>query len=100
MERLYYAFSTPYSGLKMTGKISYGLCVEWSLVSFPSEHYLGQEWLVRTEGSYLPGVYEEVVRIERAHTLTPHKALHIRANDTYTDQFGKKRFVKLSTVVV
>ena len=80
--------------------MSYGLCVEWFLVSFPREHYLGQEWLVRTEGSYLPGVYEEVVRIERAHTLTPHKALHIRANDTYTDQFGKKRYEKLCSVVV
>jgi major vault protein len=55
------------------------------------EHYLGQEWLVRTEGSYLPGVYEQVVRTERALTLTLNKALHIRAEDSYTDQFGKKR---------
>lgn len=58
-----------------------------------SDRYLGQEWLVRTEGSFLPGVFEEVVCTEYARTLTPKNALHVKATDNYTDQFGKKRWV-------
>ena len=57
-----------------------------------SDRYLGQEWLVRTEGSFLPGVFEEVVCTEYARTLTPKNALHVKATDNYTDQFGKKRW--------
>ena len=38
------------------------------------DRYLGQEWLVRTEGSFLPGVFEEVVCTEYARTLTPKNA--------------------------
>ena len=48
---------------------------------------------MRTEGSYLPGVFEEVVCTEYARTLTPKNALHVKASDNYTDQFGKKRCV-------
>ena len=55
------------------------------------DHYVDQEWLVRSVGSYLPGVYEEVVRIESAHMLTPKKALHVKASETFKDQFGKNR---------
>ena len=29
-------------------------------VSLFSERYTGEEWLIREEGGYLPGVYEEV----------------------------------------
>ena len=48
---------------------------------------------MRTEGSFLPGVFEEVVCTEYARTLTPKNALHVKATDNYTDQFGKKRWV-------
>ena len=54
---------------------------------------------MRTEGSFLPGVFEEVVCTEYARTLTPKNALHVKATDNYTDQFGKKRCV-LSLVCV
>jgi len=50
-----------------------------------------EEWLIRDLGAYLPGVYEEVVGIEHAHTLTDEKALHMRAKETCVDALGKKR---------
>ena len=33
----------------------------------------------------------QVVEEVEAYTLTPKDALHIKANDNYTDQFGKTR---------
>lgn len=33
----------------------------------------------------------QVVEEVEAYTLTPKDALHIQANDNYTDQFGKTR---------
>ncbi|KAJ7385524.1 hypothetical protein OS493_015096 [Desmophyllum pertusum] len=50
-----------------------------------------EEWLIRDLGAYLPGVYEEVVGIEKAHTLTETTALQMRAKQTCTDALGKKR---------
>jgi len=50
-----------------------------------------EEWLVREEGSYLPGVFEEVVQVVQAVILTEKKALHLRANRTFTDVYGKDR---------
>lgn len=75
---------------------------------------IGEEWLVREVGAYLPGVFEEVhphqhphvhhyhlviqiVNMEKAVTLTPKVALHIRAINTYTDQFGRKRYIHTHT---
>ena len=80
------------------------------------ERATGEEWMIREIGAYLPGVFEEVswvtrllahsqphslsllftvqvVSMEEAVTLTPKVALHIRALDSYTDQFGRKRYV-------
>lgn len=51
----------------------------------------GEEWLVREEGAYLPGVDEEVVGIINAYVLTEKKALHLRAKRTFTDVFGRQR---------
>lgn len=51
----------------------------------------GEEWLVREEGAYLPGVDEEVVGIINAYVLTERKALHLRAKRTFTDVFGRQR---------
>ncbi|QIZ73127.1 colicin uptake protein [Oxynema aestuarii] len=51
----------------------------------------GEEWLVREEGAYLPGVDEEIVGIIKAFILTDRKALHLKAKRTFTDIFNRQR---------
>ncbi len=51
----------------------------------------GEEWLVREEGAYLPGVDEEVQDIIDAYILTEQKALHLKAKRTFNDIFGRQR---------
>jgi major vault protein len=51
----------------------------------------GEEWLVKTTGAYLPGVDEEVTETLNAVVLTDKKALHLKANRTFVDVFGKTR---------
>ncbi len=51
----------------------------------------GEEWLVREEGAYLPGVDEEIVTVLETYVLTEKKALQLQALRTFTDVFGKKR---------
>jgi major vault protein len=51
----------------------------------------GEEWLVREEGAYLPGVDEEVLMVIDAYVLTEKTALHLRAQRTFVDIFGKQR---------
>ncbi len=51
----------------------------------------GEEWLVREEGAYLPGVDEEAIGIIKAYVLTEKKALHLRAKRTFTDSFSRQR---------
>ncbi|AFZ17453.1 colicin transporter [Allocoleopsis franciscana] len=51
----------------------------------------GEEWLVREEGAYLPGVDEEIVGIINAYVLTERKALHLRAKRTFQDIFSRQR---------
>lgn len=51
----------------------------------------GEEWLVKEQGAYLPGVYEQVVSLTRASVITEKKAFHLRATHTFTDQYGKLR---------
>jgi major vault protein len=51
----------------------------------------GEEWLERKVGAYLPSVNEEVLGVIRATILTDRKALHLRANCSFTDVFGKQR---------
>ena len=55
------------------------------------ERKAGEEWLLRHSGAYLPGVEEEIVQTVNARVLTPQKALHLRANRTFVDVFGKNR---------
>eukprot|EP00092_Neocalanus_flemingeri_P005149 GFUD01005538.1.p1 GENE.GFUD01005538.1~~GFUD01005538.1.p1 ORF type:complete len:863 (-),score=254.03 GFUD01005538.1:183-2771(-) len=50
----------------------------------------GEEWMVKRNGAYLPGVYEEVVERSRAYVLTEKAAVHIRAKQTFTNHAGKK----------
>ncbi|MBN2004440.1 MAG: colicin uptake protein [Anaerolineae bacterium] len=51
----------------------------------------GEEWLVREEGAYLPGVYEEVVHLLDAYVLTDRKALRLMAKRTFSDVFNVER---------
>lgn len=51
----------------------------------------GEEWIVRKNGAYLPGVYEEVVETLTAHFLTDKVAVHVVADQTFTDSNGKLR---------
>ncbi len=51
----------------------------------------GEEWLLREEGAYLPGIDEEFIRIINAYVLTERKALHLRAKRTFTDVLNRQR---------
>lgn len=51
----------------------------------------GEEWIVKKNGAYLPGAYEEVVSIVDAYVLTEKKALHLRATRSHVDEYNKKR---------
>lgn len=51
----------------------------------------GEEWLVKKVGSYLPGVYEEVVEVVPAYILKPDQGLHLKAIHNCTDALNKPR---------
>eukprot|EP00112_Aurelia_sp_Birch-Aquarium-sp1_P016580 Seg3777.2 transcript_id=Seg3777.2/GoldUCD/mRNA.D3Y31 product="Major vault protein" protein_id=Seg3777.2/GoldUCD/D3Y31 len=51
----------------------------------------GEEWLVKDPGSYLVGVYEEFIGVEKGYTLHETVALHMTAEINCTDALGKKR---------
>ena len=51
----------------------------------------GEEWMHRGCGSYLPAVHEQVVQVVDGITLTPNKALHVRAEVNLVDGTGRKR---------
>ena len=51
----------------------------------------GEEWMVRSVGAYLPGVFERIVNVVKAAVLTDSKAIHLRATKSFTDQFGNER---------
>ena len=49
----------------------------------------GEEWLVRTIGTYMPGPYEEIVQQMKATVLTDTKAVHVEALENSTDITGQ-----------
>lgn len=51
----------------------------------------GEEYLVRTVGSYLPILDEQVIGKVTATVLTPKVALLVQAKLTFVDQFGVQR---------
>ena len=51
----------------------------------------GEEWLVRKPGSYLPGVFEEVIELQRPFILNDSRALHLRASQNFKDVYNKER---------
>jgi len=60
-------------------------CVDYS----NTNRKAGEEWLVKIEGAYLPGVNEKVIGTIDAITLTDRIALHLTAVKSFKDQFGK-----------
>lgn len=50
----------------------------------------GEEWLIREEGSYLPGVAEQFIEMRNPYFLTEQQALHLKARNTFTDIYGQK----------
>ncbi|KAG5511372.1 hypothetical protein JKF63_07335 [Porcisia hertigi] len=51
----------------------------------------GEKWLVRTLGSYLPSVEETVLSLVQGTMLSEFKALHLRAEQCFTDVYGRAR---------
>jgi len=51
----------------------------------------GESWLITKLGSYIPDVYEEVIKSINARVLTEKTALHLTALRTFTDVYGKER---------
>jgi major vault protein len=51
----------------------------------------GEEWIVREEGAYIPGVFEEIAQTVSAVILTEKKALHLRASRTFVDVYHTER---------
>jgi len=51
----------------------------------------GERWLVRSQGSFLPGPYEEVEGHVDAIVLTDRQALHLEAQRDFTDVYGVAR---------
>jgi len=51
----------------------------------------GEEWLVTTEGAYLPNIDEVVVDRLKAFVISDVLALHLRATRTFDDAYGKHR---------
>jgi len=55
------------------------------------ERVAGEEWMVKKNGAYLPGVYEELVETCEAYFITDKIAIHVTAMKTFTDETGKQR---------
>ena len=51
--------------------------------------------MVRKTGSYLPGVYEEIVKVVKSYVLTLNDGLYMTAEIALTDGSGKKRWFLL-----
>ena len=51
----------------------------------------GEEWIVRTCGSYLPGVFEDVVELQRPFILNDSRAIHLRASQNFVDVYNNDR---------
>lgn len=74
----------PNTALKLRARRA---CVD----KYGNQRRVGEEWLVRESGAYLPGVDEEIVETVKAIILTEKSALHVRALKTFTDVYGKER---------
>ena len=50
------------------------------------ERVAGEEWMLKKNGAYLPGVYEEVVESIKAIYLTDKLAVHVLATQSFKDE--------------
>ena len=71
-------------GIKIRAKFD---CVD----CYKKNRAAGEEWLVREQGSYLPGINEILVEMVNAIILTDYKAVHLTATRTFMDVYGKER---------
>ena len=55
------------------------------------ERRTGEEWLVRSAGSFTPDVHEEIVQTVVGIVLTDKKALQLEATRTFVDCYGVER---------
>jgi len=51
----------------------------------------GEEWLIRTPGSYLPEIDEIVVEVLTPRIITTQEAVHLRATQKFVDIYNKER---------
>ena len=56
-----------------------------------TKRFSKSKWLVRSEGSYLPGVFETVVETRNALVLTETNAVILTAAKNFTDVYGVQR---------
>ena len=56
-----------------------------------AQREVGEEWLVKSEGAYMPTVEEEVIGTVDAKILTDKDAIHVEAVKSFTDVYGKER---------
>jgi major vault protein len=50
----------------------------------------GEEWIVRTNGAYIPDVYEDIVRLQKASTINDKQAIHLIATKYFKDVYGRE----------
>lgn len=55
------------------------------------ERKAGQRWLIRTNGAYMPNVFEDVLEVRKAYVLTDKKCICLRALKHMTDLYNIKR---------
>lgn len=55
------------------------------------ERNIGEEWLIRTQGSYFLHAYEELVAHLQPHTLTKTTSIILEARQSFVDIYGIKR---------
>ena len=55
------------------------------------ERNAGEQWLIQSEGAYLPGVEEIVLGVVDAVVLSDKTALHLRASKDFVDVYGVER---------
>jgi major vault protein len=53
--------------------------------------HAGERWLVRTEGCYLPRLYEQILETVKGQVITHKTALQLRARANFTDIYGVER---------
>jgi major vault protein len=51
----------------------------------------GEQWLIREQGSYLPKIDEEFVKVVNGEVITEKKSLQLRAINNFTDVYKHQR---------